>query len=76
MQEQWSIHPDDPLSAKVRAQWQQTGGRVGAMWCTEVISKMHSDYNYFYISAELTATLNDKPFFNKTYKDKIARQLV
>ena len=76
MQEQWSIHPDDPLSAKVRAQWQQTGGRAGAMWCTEVISKMHSDYNYFYISAELTATLNDKPFFNKTYKDKIARQLV
>jgi len=76
MQEQWSIHPNDPLSAKVNAQWQQTGGRADAMWRTEVTTAMHSDSGYFYISAELTATLNDKPFFKKSYKDRIERQLV
>jgi len=76
MQEHWSIHPDDPLSARVQTHWQQTGGRENAMWKTEVTSSMYSDETTFYFEAELTATLNDTQYFHKSYKDEVQRDLV
>ena len=76
MQERWSIHPDDPLSASVTSDWEQTGGRQNNRWCTKVSSKMHSDETRFYIEAQLTASLNDEVFFNKSFIDSIKRNLV
>ena len=76
MHEHWSINPDDPLTARVTTHWQQTGGREGSMWKTEVDSNMHSDETTFYFAAELTVLLNDKPFFSKTFKDQVDRNLV
>jgi len=76
MQEHWSIHPDDPLTAEVHTSWEQTGGRENAMWKTEVTSSMHSDDTTFYFEAELTATLNHVVYFNKSYKDEVQRDLV
>jgi len=76
LQELWSIHPDDPLSAKVSTHWEQTGGRPQSMWKTEVKTSMHSDETTFYFEAELTATLNGKSYFDKSFKDEVPRDLV
>lgn len=76
MQEQWTIHPDDPLSAKVSAYWEQTGGRPGSMWTTQVTSNMSCDETTYYFEAELKTWLNDKSHFNKSFKDQIPRNLV
>ncbi len=76
MHEQWNIHPDDPLSANVSTRWQQTGGRAGSMWKTEVTSSMHSDETTFYFEAELKTWLNNDEYFNKSFKDQVPRDLV
>lgn len=76
MREQWDIHPDDPLSAKVSTRWEQTGGRPDALWKTEVTSSMHSDETAFYFEAHLTVWLNNKDHFSKVFTDQIQRDLV
>jgi len=76
MQEQWSIHPDDPLTASVTANWEQTGGRTGNLWSTEVQSKMHCNATHFFFTASLIARLNDEVFFTRDYEDTIERNLV
>ena len=74
--EQWSIHPSDPLSASVNIEWQASGGREGAMWHTQVDSKMWSDAGNFYFTAHLKAFENDQLIFEKHYTDQIVRDLV
>lgn len=76
MEEHWSIHPDDPLSARVSTRWEQTGGRQRSMWKTEVASNMHSDETTFYYEAELKAWLNEELYFSKSFKDHVPRDLV
>jgi len=75
-QERWSIHPDDPLSAKADISWQQTGGRDKWHWTTEVITTMHSDADMFYLHARLVAWENDDIVFERCYEDTIAREFV
>jgi len=70
------IHPEDPLSAKVTAHWQQTGGRNGSMWRTEVTSSMWADAHTFYFTAELKAYENDLEVFGRQYSDEVKRDLV
>lgn len=76
MTENWSIHPSDPLSAKVTSHWQQTGGREGSMWRTEVETAMWSDAGTFYFTANLTAFENEQEVFSRDYTDQVARDLV
>ena len=76
MKENWLIHPDDPNSAKVDAEWEKTGGRMGQMWRTHVMATMHSDKTHFFITANLKAYENDTLIFEKDYGDKITRKLV
>lgn len=74
--EHWSIHPDDPLSARVRMEWEKTGGRDGAMWRTEVVSEMWSDRDTFYFTARVIAFENGAEVFRKDYDDRVERDLV
>ncbi len=76
MNEVWSIHPDDPTSACVTSEWEQTGGRSGEMWRTRVEAKMHSDKTDFFVCATLKAYENDVLVFERKYDDKIKRNLV
>ncbi|MDD9909417.1 MAG: CocE/NonD family hydrolase [Ahrensia sp.] len=71
--ERWSIYPDDPLSAKATAEWEQTGGREGTMWRTHVKALMTSDANQFHISARLTAFHNGQRIHERVYEDSIDR---
>jgi len=75
MIEKWSIHPDDPLSAKVISHWQQTGGREGSMWRTEVETAMWSDSETFYFTANLIAFENEQEVFSRDYTDQVTRDL-
>ncbi len=73
MNEQWSIHPDDPLSAQVATEWEQTGGRENERWKTLVRSSMRCDATSFYFEAQLQTTLNNEEFYSKSFTDKVAR---
>ena len=76
MKENWSIHPGDPLSAKVVSHWQQTGGREGAMWRTEVEAEMWCNVDTFFFTAKLMAFDNEIEVFKRDYSDQVARDLV
>lgn len=74
--ERWEISPDDPNSANVSIEWEQTGGRKGQMWRTSVVTKMWSDKLNFYSEAKLICFLNNELFFEKEYSEKAVRNLV
>jgi len=76
LEEEFHIHPDDPLSARATAKWEQTGGREGAMWRTFVDAEMTSDQTHFHTRATLTAFKNGVLFFEKVYEDSVERRLV
>ena len=74
--DRYSIRPDDPLSAKAVHEWEKTGGREGQMYRTHVLAEFTADGTYFYPRATLKAWENDKLVFEKTYEDRIKRNLV
>ena len=74
LRERFSIHPDDPNSAKATAEWEQTGGREGSMWRTHVIAEMTSDVGAFHSNAILQAFLNDELFFEKRFSGSVPRK--
>ena len=66
----------DPLSARASHEWEMTSGREGQMVRTHVMSEFTADKDYFYPRATLKAWENGKPVFEKTFEDKIKRDLV
>lgn len=76
MKEAWSIYSDDPLSAKVAAEWEHEGGREGQMWRTHTVSEMSADQSHFFLKARIEAYENEEKVFEKDYTDKIPRNLV
>lgn len=74
MKERWTIHPDDPLSAKVQTEWEQTGGRGGTMWRTHVLAEMSADAENYDFRALLTAFEGEDTVHQKMYQDSIPRQ--
>ena len=76
MEENWMIHPDDPLSAKVTSHWHQKGGREGLMWRTDVATAMWSDADSFFFTADFIAYENGLEVFSRSYRDEVKRDLV
>lgn len=74
--EQWSIHPDDPLSATAHITWQQNGGRDDWHWGSDVEMTMRADQNNFYIMGKLVAHENGVTVFEREYEDVIERRFV
>lgn len=72
--EEFFIHPDNPNSARATAEWEQMGGRKGAMWRTHVVTEMSSDSKMFHSRATLKAYLNDELFFEREFKDSVPRK--
>ncbi|WP_170369553.1 CocE/NonD family hydrolase [Ruegeria arenilitoris] len=71
--ERWSIHPDDPLSARGRCEWVQETRRDGIQLRTEASCEMWSDRSNFHLRATLDAFENDVKIFSKTVEDTIPR---
>ena len=74
--ERFYIHPDDPLSARTTAEWEQTGGREGQMWRTHVWAEMAGDATQFYTTARVEAFRENERIFERNFEDSVPRDLV
>ncbi|KUJ76999.1 peptidase S15 [Ruegeria marisrubri] len=69
----WTIHPDDPLSARGQCHWTEEMGRGDWRLRTETRSEMWSDAKSFHLRASITAYENDKVVFTREMEDTIPR---
>ena len=72
--EEWSIHPDEPLSAYGKTHWTEERSRGEWSIKTETYSKMTSDNNYFYLEAKIEAYENSEIIYKRDMKKKIKRK--
>jgi uncharacterized alpha-E superfamily protein len=72
--EWWSIHPDDPLSARAKIHWTQEN--AGDAWSvrTETFSEMWCDVENFYLTARLEAYEGESLAFSKDVERTIPRE--
>jgi uncharacterized protein len=75
LSERWSIHPDDPLSARAEARWEQT--RARGDWSTRTLAEtaMTGDAEAFRITGRLRAWEGDTLVFERDYEESIPRGL-
>lgn len=71
--EKWSIHPDDPLSARGETHWSELREREDWKIRTETYAVMTSDKENFFIEAKLEAFEGDVLIFEKEVKQEIPR---
>jgi uncharacterized protein len=71
--ERWSIHPDDPLSAKGVCHWTDELERGDIRLRTETHCDMTSDATHFHLTARLEAYENDILIYERDLSDCIAR---
>jgi putative CocE/NonD family hydrolase len=71
--ERWSIHPDDPLSAKGVCQWTDELERGDIRLRTETRCEMHADANSFFLAARVEAYEGDVLVYERDIKDEIPR---
>lgn len=75
-QEVWSIHPEDPLSAKATIRWEQTSRRGDWSVKTETSSVLTCDATHFHLEGHVRALEGNMVVFERGYSDHIARQLL
>lgn len=71
--EWWSVHPDDPLSARAKTHWTEETERDDKKMRTETYSEMWSDAEMFHVTGRLVAYLNDKVVYEREVRDSIPR---
>jgi len=71
--EVWSIHPDDPLSARGTTHWTQTLSRKDWSVRTETFSEMWSDKTHFFLKARLEAWEGETLIYERDLDEQIAR---
>ncbi|WP_238368064.1 CocE/NonD family hydrolase [Mesobacterium pallidum] len=74
--EWWTIHPDDPLSARGRTHWTETNGRGDWQTRTETHAEMWSDATTFYLRGELIAYENDREVYRRPVTEDIPRDML
>ncbi|MFT8319664.1 MAG: CocE/NonD family hydrolase [Bacillus sp. (in: firmicutes)] len=72
----YTIKEGDPLSAEVRCEWELDVGRGEWQTRLENVSIMTCDKTYFYLENKVIAFEGETEVFNKTWKEKIPRDLV
>ena len=75
-EEVWSIHPDDPLSARAKIRWKQTSRRGTWNVGTTTTSEIWSDHTHFHMTGSATAYEDDVLVFERHFQDKIKRDCV
>jgi putative CocE/NonD family hydrolase len=71
--ERWTIHPDDPLSARGSCHWTDELERDGTKIRTEMTCEMLSDLTHFHLQARLEAYENDALVRERDFKQSIER---
>ena len=72
--ETWSIHPDDPLSARGACHWTDELERDGIRLRTEMRCSMWADAEAFHLNAKMEAYENDELVCEREETDVIARE--
>ncbi|MGE0500515.1 MAG: CocE/NonD family hydrolase [Rhizobiaceae bacterium] len=71
--ETWTIHPDDPLSARAEIHWTQVSARDGWSARTEAGSAMWCDHDSFYLTGRVEAYEGDKLVFARDFDQTVPR---
>jgi uncharacterized lipoprotein len=71
-----SIHPDDPLSAKMTTHWTEEMIRDDVHVRTETYSSMTSSRTHFHLTARIEAWLNDEMVFERDFTEDVERDLI
>ena len=71
--ERWSIHPDDPLSARGKLHWSDELGRGAWSVRTETYSEMWSDAETFFLIARVEAYEGGTLIYERDIEDEIPR---
>ncbi|WP_299964203.1 CocE/NonD family hydrolase [uncultured Roseobacter sp.] len=71
--ETWSIHPDDPLSARATCHWTDEMTRGDIHLRTEATCAMWSDATHFHLTARIEAWQNDALIYARDVTDTIPR---
>ena len=72
--EWWSIHPNDPLSARGKTHWTEERSRGNWVTRTEAFAEMTCDSENFYLTARMEAYENDTLIFEKDFSETIKRK--
>ncbi len=72
-EEVWTIHPDDPLSARGQIRWTETLRRGEWQIRTETTSEMWSDSSFFHLRARLEAWEGGTRVFDREIEKSLAR---
>ncbi|WP_037308300.1 CocE/NonD family hydrolase [Ruegeria halocynthiae] len=72
----WSIHPDDPLSAKGLCRWTQQMIRGDIDLRTETSCEMWSDNREFFLKATLKAYEGEKLVYSRDMEDIVPRNQI
>lgn len=71
--ERWTIHPDDPLSARGSCEWVDEMGRGDWNLSTKTTCEMWSDFSHFHLKARLEAYENGILIYERDVTDQIQR---
>ncbi len=74
--ERWSIHPDDPLSARAETHWTEETEREGLSLRTETYATMTSDAQNFYLTGRLEAYENDALIYERDVAENLPRNML
>jgi uncharacterized protein len=74
--EKWSIHPDNPLSARAEIRWTQDLSRGEWSIRTQTQSAMHSTESAFIVTGKVEAFEGETLVFSRDYADTVERKLV
>jgi putative CocE/NonD family hydrolase len=71
--ELWTIHPDDPLSARGQTHWTEMMERDGIVLRTETFTEMSSDADNFYLAGRIEAYEGEELFYSKDVSETVPR---
>lgn len=71
--EWWSIHPDDPTSARASTHWVEEVERDNILTRTETFAEMWSDPTHFHLSGCLQAYEGEELVYEREVSDSIPR---
>ncbi|MFD1911024.1 CocE/NonD family hydrolase [Halodurantibacterium flavum] len=73
LRERWSIHPDEPTSARGETHWTQVVERDGLRLRTEARTELWSDPREFHLRAQLEAYEGDRLIHSREIRESIPR---
>ena len=74
--ETYSIHPDDPLSARAECHWSEEHSRGDWKVRTETYSSMKATKTHWHVTGRLEAFEGEEKILTRKWDEKIKRKLV